>query len=349
MKKVIGEVKAFAEKILSPIAAMDRKKLILALLVTFSVVVLSNLSLLKADPFVYSNGNIVAVKLDEKGEGQAALKAIGRGSQGEPFEYQVQIKGSKGNDVKTSNKKKSRKSVDDLKNSPEYQKLKFRRQVDKALSEAVESPKKEGVYILPKSTSSGQRIRWEATKKGFDPLGLIFLPVILAYLAVGQREKNKKNSADRNRTFVSRLPNFINQLVLLMEGGMIFSDAYRKIAEAYSRKEDKDQFDQLIVQIQLDSDIYGCPIERQLLTAVRDDQFRPMARMGNVIWDSQQKGNDILGKLMDERLVLWEARKKQAEEEGRKTETRLAFPMAMILVALLIVSGGPAMLQIQGG
>jgi len=43
--------------------------------------------------------------------------------------------------------------------------------------------------------------------------------------------------------------------------------------------------------------------------------------------------------------LLWEQRKKLAEERGRAAETKMAFPLAILLLVLILITAAPAMLQ----
>ena len=67
--------------------------------------------------------------------------------------------------------------------------------------------------------------------------------------------------------------------------------------------------------------------------------------MINIITDNQFKGVDLSDKLESERDLLWEQRKKLAEERGRAAETKMAFPLAILLLVLILITAAPAMLQ----
>lgn len=72
---------------------------------------------------------------------------------------------------------------------------------------------------------------------------------------------------------------------------------------------------------------------------------REFSRMTGIIADNQYKGIDLTEKLESESDLLWNQRKKLAEERGRAAETKLAFPLAMLLMVLIVITAAPAVLQ----
>ena len=73
------------------------------------------------------------------------------------------------------------------------------------------------------------------------------------------------------------------------------------------------------------------------------------SRLAGVIQDNQLLGTDISDKLRNEGEILWDLRKRNAEERGRLAETKLTLPLAILLMVLVLVTAAPAMIQVQGG
>lgn len=64
--------------------------------------------------------------------------------------------------------------------------------------------------------------------------------------------------------------------------------------------------------------------------------IKELMRFASVICDSAYKGNDMSEKLRKEGRMLWFERKKQCEKSGRIAESKLTFPlMILILVGIL--------------
>ncbi len=57
-----------------------------------------------------------------------------------------------------------------------------------------------------------------------------------------------------------------------------------------------------------------------------------------------QKGNALSEKLEAEAAMLWQARKKQAESKGRIAETKLTFPLTILLSVLVVITIAPTLM-----
>ena len=143
------------------------------------------------------------------------------------------------------------------------------------------------------------------------------------------------------------MPGFNNQLLLLLNSGLIFYDAFGRIAEGYERRQDeKTFFTEMIAEIKKKSTLAG-----NSLVAVLDDYGKRLAikeftRITSIITDNQYKGVNLTEKLESESDILWTQRKKIAEEKGRIAETKLTFPLALLLLVLILITAAPAIMEI---
>ena len=86
------------------------------------------------------------------------------------------------------------------------------------------------------------------------------------------------------------------------------------------------------------------------LVAVLDDYGKRLAikeftRITSIITDNQYKGVNLTEKLESESDILWTQRKKIAEEKGRIAETKLTFPLALLLLVLILITAAPAIME----
>ena len=78
---------------------------------------------------------------------------------------------------------------------------------------------------------------------------------------------------------------------------------------------------------------------------MREKRITELSRLISIILESRERGTDLREKLRAEGEMLWEKRKKQAEELGKKADTKLAIPLGMMLISLLLVTAAPALMQ----
>ena len=74
----------------------------------------------------------------------------------------------------------------------------------------------------------------------------------------------------------------------------------------------------------------------------RHSGVRELLRLSNIITDNVNKGTELIDKLEQESAFMWHMSKKQVEERGRVAESKMTFPMAVMLLALILVTSAPA-------
>lgn len=127
-------------------------------------------------------------------------------------------------------------------------------------------------------------------------------------------------------------------MVLLLNAGLVLTTAIAKIAE-----EDKQSY--------FYSEIRAIYSRMKSVNSAFDAEFRDFARrsgvrellrLSNIITDNMNKGTELVSKLEQESALMWHMSKKQVEERGRIAESKMTFPMAVMLLALILVTSAPA-------
>ena len=62
--------------------------------------------------------------------------------------------------------------------------------------------------------------------------------------------------------------------------------------------------------------------------------------------ENQNRGTDLWDKLAEQSEMLWEERKRAAMRKIRLSESKMSFPLGILLIALIVITAAPAMLQI---
>ena len=73
-------------------------------------------------------------------------------------------------------------------------------------------------------------------------------------------------------------------------------------------------------------------------TASRTDVYKRQS-------ESRLSGADIWDKLARESEELWAERKRAAMERIKLSESKMSFPLGLLLTALILITAAPAMLQ----
>lgn len=161
------------------------------------------------------------------------------------------------------------------------------------------------------------------------------------------KSKQKKLREARQTEILYTLPGFLNQLLLLVGSGMVLTDALRRIADGYMALPPKEQnyFTESFTQLWQESARTG----ESLLTAFRRfsrfSHVKELNRVTGILEENQTKGSALWEKLQEQSEALWTARKQITLARIRMAESKMSFPLGIFLIALIMMTAAPAMLQ----
>lgn len=199
----------------------------------------------------------------------------------------------------------------------------------------------EGLVTLPKLSPEGAKLSWTAPEKGKDYLFPLAFPVLIMFFAYRDaQDKEKQQEKSERESILRELPSFNNKLLLLMESGLIYEDAVERISEVGDGSVEK-----IFSKAIREAKITNGRAERIIGDYAREKKISELSRLISIISESRDRGTDLREKLRGEGEILWEKRKRQAEEQGKLADTKLALPLGMMLVSLLLVTAAPALMQ----
>ena len=84
----------------------------------------------------------------------------------------------------------------------------------------------------------------------------------------------------------------------------------------------------------------------ELYDFAKRNEDRNMMRIVGLVGDNLKKGDRLAEKLQVESQLMWFNKKKSIEEKGRISETKLVFPMVIMLGVLVVITVAPALIDI---
>lgn len=198
-----------------------------------------------------------------------------------------------------------------------------------------------GVVELPLTLPDGGELTWSIPERGNEYLLILIFPImILFYMYRSEIDAVKKEKELRGRNIEKALPGFNNKLILLMDSGLIYDDAMEKIAAS-----GKDGLTEIVEDAIQKAGNTNEDAVSILSSYAAENRLSDLARLMSIIWDSKIRGTDLREKLSLEGKLLWEKRKRKAEEQGKLADTKLSLPLGMLMVALILVAAAPAFMQ----
>ncbi len=310
--------------------------------ITISFVLLISASLIKEafkKPEVYVNKNGEVVMLERKSMHQID-------------EYPLQIEIDKGGEIIKRDVNISTKIIE-KKNKNAFKKRK--KKEEDAISEAeldriildIENSKNRRID-LPGKLPSGEKIRWFYRNKPKSSLYGIFIMYIFVIAILILDAVNKRNGENKKlRNDIMRgLPRFTNQMMLMMNSGIILSDALTRTCSSYEiiPEENRSFFEKAIIRANKTNS------DSRLSTAMLMNEFaskysvKELMRISSILSENEKRGSDIINKLSEESHFLWEERKIMAKEKGKMIDTKMAWPLGLLLILLIVITMAPALI-----
>ncbi len=163
------------------------------------------------------------------------------------------------------------------------------------------------------------------------------------------RKKQEKQRADREKQdVIMELPGFLNQVLLLMDSGLILRDAFMKVALEYENVPGPERgfFRGKVLEMARASERTGEDVIALFYEFSCRTDVKELKKAGNFLYENRNLGTEIWERLSELSEGLWQERKRLCLERMRVAETRMSFPLAIMLISLIIMTSAPAVMQI---
>ncbi len=201
---------------------------------------------------------------------------------------------------------------------------------------------------LPSELPDGTGIRWMGAERSTGPAMLI-IPIMyvgLVILMTANSLKGDKTAEEERRSILRGLPRFCNQLYLMMNAGLILSDAFDTISAGYEESRSCSRFEKDLTELREATEGHRISTAQVLNEyAVRHD-VKEMIRIAAILTENEKRGSDVVESLERESRYLWDERKTVARECGKAIDTRMSYPLGMLLIVLIVITMAPALLNI---
>lgn len=240
--------------------------------------------------------------------------------------------------------KKVNKELSDKKNFEREEKLRVDLGIRRELKN--EDQKRKRVYLFPKRLQEGDKLNWHIDKNSMIPKAIFLIPIIPVGIVAYSESERKKKESNRVNSIRWSIPNFTHQVVLYMNSGLIIPDIMKKLFNRYSESEKNNYLEQMVISACNNSEFMHMESIAVLQKYAEESSVSEFMRIVAIISDGQIKGVDIRNKLENESKILWHDRKKTAEERGHIAESKLAVPLSILLLVLMLITAAPAMMEL---
>ncbi len=221
-------------------------------------------------------------------------------------------------------------------------------QVQDKIKEYDKKTQTKALLTLPDSVGEKQ-VRFYRTmdRKGIVLMLMSVLILILLYAL--DKQNQQKELENRRQQMRLDYPEIVNKLTLLLGAGMTAKRAWKKIAEDYAGKNQKEK------RYAYEEMRYTChEMDSGVMESESYERFgrrcnlQEYLRLGALLSQNLRKGTKGLGDLLRlETVQAFEERKARARRLGEEAGTKLLIPMFLMLAVVLVIVIVPAFLSIQ--
>lgn len=147
------------------------------------------------------------------------------------------------------------------------------------------------------------------------------------------------------QTVESCLPEFMSRMSLLLNSGMVLQTVFERMANETKVSENILMKDFKLIY--KEAEIEKVPLITKFREYARKSGSRELLRFTGILSANIDKGTELTEKLEREAEFMWHSSKKQIEEKSKLAETKMAFPMSMMLVTLILITISPAMMTLS--
>ena len=164
----------------------------------------------------------------------------------------------------------------------------------------------------------------------------------------GRKKKERERLLKEKQDVVMELPGFLDQVLLLMDSGLILRDAFMKVSEEYGSTPDGDLgfFRKIVLEMAQTAERTGDDVIALFYEFSYRTDVKELKKAGNFLFENRNRGTEIWERLSELSEGLWQERKRLCLEKMRVAETKMSFPLGIMLISLILMTSAPAVMQI---
>ncbi|MDR2087783.1 MAG: type II secretion system F family protein [Clostridiales Family XIII bacterium] len=213
---------------------------------------------------------------------------------------------------------------------------------------AVNASEEGDALTLPRADAHGVRYRWGDGAADAHIPELLALAVFGLFLYRSRYSSIDKRIKAARRSMIKDFPEFIDKLLLMLNAGLVVSEAISRIAADYELRRGAGKPRRLyeeLAAIRQRVENTNASLSVELNSMAARSGVREMMRFAAVVSDNIDKGSALAEKLKAEGELVWKLRRKDTEEAGRLAETKMILPMTLTLLTLILITMAPAVLD----
>lgn len=201
----------------------------------------------------------------------------------------------------------------------------------------------EGESLVLPEEKDGVKIKWVLQKEDMPYWIFAFCVFICLLIYFSRYDSIKKKHEAENESFESEIPKMIFSFILLLNAGLVTENAF---SELLRQNENNDNpLYRLMNKLKLQSESENVSFVNLLYSYAINNPNRDFLRFAGIIYENSGRGSELAQKLEAESEMSYNQRLLMAKAKVSKADTKLCFPLVLLLLSLVIICIAPAMIS----
>ena len=209
---------------------------------------------------------------------------------------------------------------------------------------------KHKIIKFPIKLSDGSLLIWQMEKKNYA--SFLYIPLIYLILIIlivkSKHDESKNDDLGQRKEILKSLPRFTNQLLLMLNAGMILSDALDIISKSYKlvKQDERGFFENEVIKLAELNEDHRVSTATLINEWANRHNVKELLRISTILTENEKRGSNVIDNLSRESRYLWDDRKIIARESGKMIDTKMSYPMGLLLLLLIVITMAPAMFNL---
>lgn len=221
----------------------------------------------------------------------------------------------------------------------------YKNEIISSIQEAQKESEYDDFFTLPEIGSDGY-ISWNEAKEPVAIIMAILSGIALVAVWVGVDNDLTKEYRKRNQSLRLEYSEFVSKLQLLISSGMTLRSAFERMGEDYKESiarggSKKYVYEELIICVKQMKD--GVSENKCYESFGNRCTLLSYRKLASLLTQNLKKGTTgMVAALSNETKLAFEERKMAAKKQGEEAQTKLLFPMIIMLAVVMIIIMIPA-------
>ncbi len=201
----------------------------------------------------------------------------------------------------------------------------------------------EGESLILPEEKDGVRIKWVLQKENSPYWIFALCTFICLFIYFSRYDSIKKKEEAKKESFENEIPKMIFSFILLLNAGLVTENAF---SELLRQNENNDNpLYQLMNKLKLQSENENVSFVNLLYSYAINNPNRDFLRFAGIIYENSGRGSELAQKLEAESEMSYNQRLLTAKARVSRADTKLCFPLVLLLLSLVIICIAPAMIS----